>query len=1247
MAKPWKETRWGAYDPLAFGYSNRQETGYLDDIPTASPAHIGTFLNRSQIDLIFREDLWGSVKSVKDLEKILPGAINRVSGGDERTAQELNLPESFYSEFVKICEEIRGKCNFETLAELGEVYRRYYYKETLAYKDSSGKYYLDKPSGVETEPVETTPVGNTFLDFDGRDFNNLMAVTGLQEGAYRSLADRTGRTALYSPLPIDGNGSPLWSGNTLQQASGRGNWGYGYGPQYALMWQFAQTTTYNDLKDRLTTTTTADGTETGTRVAGTTLGRVNSAFDYQRLKAAGKQEEIDKANAAVTAAAAAQRAGADVEDLTEEDIRQAIVFENQRLLAQNIGQLADANIRRGYAKEKYKRSYMVDGDPYKLINLLTLRENAADFSKITVPQASALVPKISLYKVLYKDTGDYDGETPILFKTFLDLQGEKDKSGIEKILGGARSGVGIKSFEWELNGTNIANVKSDITAKLVLYFQNFDDLLQTNENGFKYVDLLVRPSKEDLEDDSLDTKETADFINADTRELDPKFYEIKAEVGWAYNESYLGDPAKKRAFQNAVKSQKHVFFLTLVDHEFEINQDGTFMLTINYRARLDGMLNDVRADVFMTEESKREISELTDRLDDAKKKDPEREKRIKEQIKQVKDEQRHASNADILNKLLVQEKIFMGYYDKDTLRSVGYDLAKLDAKTLNLTTDGLPTPAMNMDFVRRLTDSAKSQADADAAKARGALIVDEDKCAATTLSPGELLGGTIVAASGVGIIAGAIGFAADSEGTSNIAGQIVGGVATAGSAVVNFFGGSSPDEDESPDIQEIDPDEYSCFGIGYASQTGTEVYRKPKSLDDIEQLGLYEFNGRYYIPYFFLGDLIDIVAQKALDVLAADEDSSPGMFSDPRTRNIKIILGSIGVQNLLSDISPGRKIVNIGDVPVSIDMYRDFWARRVTKKQRETYSLNQFIKDCLEEFVLDAIGYQEFDGQRKQMFRVKDATISLPAKMDGGSPLDPVYNRIKETNGDKSTGLTAGVSAGDGEIRKLNVTDTLTFGSRINIDALKDPTPLLKIGEARFTAEDTFQYKVFYIQNVLSSNMRGDRREDESNGIMHLGLGENKGLVKQASFSRSDLQGQREQRVVERDRLDPLNHLVDIYNVNFTMFGNTLFWPGQYLFFNPIGFGSRFGSPLNPRSISRVMGLGGYHTIVKVSSYIEAAKFETSVEALYETSGGDKSELAQTQVEGAESNDSGNIQSAQASQPIAAQSNTGDINKKG
>jgi hypothetical protein len=58
------------------------------------------------------------------------------------------------------------------------------------------------------------------------------------------------------------------------------------------------------------------------------------------------------------------------------------------------------------------------------------------------------------------------------------------------------------------------------------------------------------------------------------------------------------------------------------------------------------------------------------------------------------------------------------------------------------------------------------------------------------------------------------------------------------------------------------------------------------------------------------------------------------------------------------------------------------------------------------------------------------------------------------------------------------------------------------------------------------------------------------------------------------------------------------------VYLNPIGFGSKLGLPTNPMSPSRAMGLGGYHLITQVSSYIENGKFETTVEALFETSGG-------------------------------------------
>jgi len=117
-------------------------------------------------------------------------------------------------------------------------------------------------------------------------------------------------------------------------------------------------------------------------------------------------------------------------------------------------------------------------------------------------------------------------------------------------------------------------------------------------------------------------------------------------------------------------------------------------------------------------------------------------------------------------------------------------------------------------------------------------------------------------------------------------------------------------------------------------------------------------------------------------------------------------------------------------------------------------------------------------------------------------------------------------------------------------------------------------------------------------------MGSRTGILKDAQFKRSTLKGLREQRVIEQSELNPLKHLADVYNITAKMIGNVIFYPGQLIYLNPIGFGSKLGSPSVPTSASRAMGLGGYHLITQVSSYIESGKFETTITALYETSGG-------------------------------------------
>ena len=917
---------------------------------------------------------------------------------------------------------------------------------------------------------------------------------------------------------------------------------------YFLVWQFAQTTEYSNLRDRV-----QDARE------GTGDALYYNEFDDQgnaRLPEPRTDAEREQAGLEAFALRQALSNGTEIDEENKEELRRAFLFHNQRLLAQNVVTLARHNHQmRGLQVPAYKNIHLVDGPPFKLMNALTYRPNMEKFTEITVPEASSLVPLIKLFKVNYNKKGKVLGQTLFNFDTFLNLNN------------GPKSAVGIKSFDWQLNGTNMASVKSDITATLVLYFQSFDELLRTryhNGRAYKYIDLLTREdtTREDNAETGIDSENSTKINDSRQQNDDPKFYEIKAEVGWAYNNDYILDYAGNAKLEKALKSQRMHLFLSLREHTFDIEQDGTFTLTIDYQARTNAMLFDHRTDILQTLETRRQLGIKTSALSDAENRDPDRAKKIKEEIKQIKDEQRHLSNADILTKLLTSKKVFSGYITKRSLEAVAYDLNKLTPDRLNLID---PKQQTIIQTQQNLLSEARKKslegASAGYLQSQGNVVLTEGQC--------DYFGGGVTMI-GAGTAAGAV------------------------SQAVEYF----TEEDPSPDLKEWDN---TCFNAGFVAVDGnseTNAYIQPDPFADFEGMtGLTRDGDRYYIHYFFLGDLIDVATDKAFELLASDEDKDRAAFNRGRSENIKIILGSIGINSLSHEAGKiGSDIVNIADIPVSLELYRDFWARRVTKAKLEEYPLNKFIKDTLKDFVLECIGHRNFDGERSENLVIRDGSLLLPAKKDGKKRLDPIKDRILSSM--KTPASEAWTNAGIS-----NPKNTLTFGSRIHIKHLRNP-PLMTNNNANLSVDDAYHYKIFYVQNVVTPEMNGNRNQDIKNGIMHLALGQDRGLVKSARFSREGTKGLREQRVLETNRLDPLNYLADVYNIDLTLFGNTIFWPGQYIFFNPLGFGTKFGLPTDPGSISRQMGLGGYHLVNKVECTVEDGNFETTISARFDNSGG-------------------------------------------
>ena len=90
-----------------------------------------------------------------------------------------------------------------------------------------------------------------------------------------------------------------------------------------------------------------------------------------------------------------------------------------------------------------------------------------------------LTPYIKIYRVDYKKDKTlvpYQ-ETEIPFPTFIDPEDIKAMTGTDY---GRFPGAGIKSFSWNLDGVNPAEVENNISANLVLHFQTVQDFFSLN-----------------------------------------------------------------------------------------------------------------------------------------------------------------------------------------------------------------------------------------------------------------------------------------------------------------------------------------------------------------------------------------------------------------------------------------------------------------------------------------------------------------------------------------------------------------------------------------------------------------------------------------------------------------------------------------------------------------------------------------------------------------------------------------------
>jgi hypothetical protein len=223
-----------------------------------------------------------------------------------------------------------------------------------------------------------------------------------------------------------------------------------------------------------------------------------------------------------------------------------------------------------------------------------------------------LIPKIRLFKVFNRESDGKLDQFEFLFSNFVNPSrvnnfGETFDKG---------DGAGIKSFSFSFEGTNPAVSRNDITAKLSLFFQSFNDFIRKrrfpgNKKDYAYVDLLLLPAG----------KSKTGYDTGSPLQSDPSYYRIRADVGWMVDTTKnqgLIDVLENRKmdyekFKTALRTINKSFYLNMIDHELNINDDGTVVINADFRAYMESAMKSSTLDILSTPQIKKERKKLQDK----------------------------------------------------------------------------------------------------------------------------------------------------------------------------------------------------------------------------------------------------------------------------------------------------------------------------------------------------------------------------------------------------------------------------------------------------------------------------------------------------------------------------------------------------------------------------------------------------------------------------------------------------------
>lgn len=355
--------------------------------------------------------------------------------------------------------------------------------------------------------------------------------------------------------------------------------------------------------------------------------------------------------------------------------------------------------------------------------------------------------------------------------------------------------------------------------------------------------------------------------------------------------------------------------------------------------------------------------------------------------------------------------------------------------------------------------------------------------------------------------------------------------------------------------------------------------------------------GETPIPYFYLGDLIDVILEEMYN-------GKPGSIKGFFEKQIKVLLGPIifydygrlvdqtvskpsglvgtskdGTKTQQKIYTGSKTVINIADIPISLEIYTSWFNKKIVDAGVTNMSLKDFINNIVNDLVIRAVSVETFSFAPRQKTRLVHKTKTLRRNS----------SRFSNSNSSETTPASFSQAASSGQT---------SFPSSLRFSA----TSLKLYDDYNVEQEKSVldNFMLIYAVSDQQFELLSDYETDKKRGIRHIVYGAETGLIKNVKFTRQDnpLIRSHNMKMASQQNSDKSIILREVYNANVEMYGNTLFEIGELIYVSPTLFGTATSV-----DFVKNLGIGGYFMILKINNSIQDGSFTTQLDLKWNAKG--------------------------------------------